>query len=54
MKLSKEARDAFRAVGKKGGKARAKNLTDEQLSEIGRKGAATRWASKREEKALAS
>lgn len=32
-----------RKGGKKGGKARAANLTLEQLSEIGRKGAATRW-----------
>ena len=33
-----------RKGGKKGGKARAANLTAEQLSEIGRKGAAKRWA----------
>lgn len=32
-----------RLGGLKGGKARAKNLTPEQLAEIGRKGAATRW-----------
>lgn len=30
--------------GKKGGKARAKKLSKERLSEIGRKGAAKRWA----------
>lgn len=32
-----------RLGGKKGGAARAKNLTPEQLAEIGRKGAAARW-----------
>ena len=32
-----------RKGGKKGGKARAANLTPEQLSEIGRMGAAKRW-----------
>jgi general stress protein YciG len=32
-----------RRGGLKGGKARAANLTPEQLSEIGRKGAAARW-----------
>ena len=35
-----------RKGGKKGGKARAANLTPEQLSEIGRMGAAKRWASR--------
>jgi general stress protein YciG len=32
-----------RKGGKRGGKARAANLTPEQLSEIGRKGAKARW-----------
>lgn len=32
-----------RLGGLKGGKARAKNLTKEQLSEIGKKGAEARW-----------
>jgi len=32
-----------RKGGKRGGKARAKNLTPAQLSEIGKKGAAARW-----------
>jgi hypothetical protein len=32
-----------RKGGKKGGKARAANLTAEQLAEIGRLGAAARW-----------
>lgn len=30
-------------MGRKGGKARGKNLTKEQLAAIGRKGAQTRW-----------
>lgn len=34
------------ALGRKGGKSRAKNLTAEQLREIGRKGAAKRWEKK--------
>lgn len=33
-------------MGRKGGTARGKNLTKEQLAEIGRKGAQTRWAKK--------
>jgi hypothetical protein len=32
-----------RKGGKKGGKARAANLTPEQLSAIGKKGATARW-----------
>lgn len=35
-----------RKGGLKGGKARAKNLTKEQLSEIGKAGAKARWAEK--------
>jgi general stress protein YciG len=31
------------ALGRKGGKSRAKNLTADQLREIGRKGAEARW-----------
>jgi general stress protein YciG len=38
-----------RKGGKKGGKARAANLTPEQLSEIGRKGAEARWRKKAKE-----
>ena len=34
-------------IGRKGGQERAKNLTAEQLSEIGRKGAEARWGSKK-------
>ncbi|HTC61687.1 MAG TPA: hypothetical protein VK709_02495 [Candidatus Saccharimonadales bacterium] len=33
-------------MGRKGGLARAKNLTKEQIAEIGRKGAMKRWAKK--------
>jgi len=33
--------------GKQGGDARAKNLTPEELSAIGRKGALAMWAKKR-------
>jgi len=35
-----------RKGGKKGGKARAANLTPERLSEIGKKGAKARWEKK--------
>src|SRR5438874_2346078 len=35
--------DESKKYGAQGGKARAKNLTKEQLSEIGRRGALTRW-----------
>jgi general stress protein YciG len=41
MKLNKAAQ----ALGRKGGKNRAKNLTKRALSAIGRKGAAARWKS---------
>jgi hypothetical protein len=34
---------AAKAMGKKGGAARARNLTAEQRQEIARKGAAKRW-----------
>jgi hypothetical protein len=33
-------------MGRKGGTARAKNLTAQRLSEIGKLGAKKRWASK--------
>ena len=39
-----------RLGGKKGGAARARNLTPEQLAEIGRIGAAKRWAKKHKPK----
>ncbi len=38
---------AAKAMGKKGGAARAKALTAEQRQEIARKGAAGRWNQKR-------
>lgn len=34
-------------LGSLGGKARAKKLTKEKLSEIGKKGAVTRWNKKK-------
>lgn len=34
---------AAKALGKRGGKARAKSLTKRELSAIGKKGAAARW-----------
>ena len=39
-------RETGRVGGKIGGKKRAENLTKEQLSEIGKKGAAARWGKK--------
>ena len=49
-RLPPEVLDFFRKQGAKGGKiggaARARNLTPEQLAEIGRKGAAKRWGPK--------
>jgi general stress protein YciG len=33
-------------MGRKGGTARAKNLSKEKLAEIGKKGAKARWAKK--------
>lgn len=37
------------ALGRKGGRSRANNLTPGQLREIGRKGAEARWRKKDEE-----
>lgn len=37
-------------MGRKGGQKRAANLTAEQLSEIGRKGAEARWGPKKKAK----
>jgi hypothetical protein len=42
--LSAEALDFFRKQGAKGGKARKKKLTKEELSEQGRKAVMARWA----------
>lgn len=36
----------IKEVGRRGGKARAKNLTKKQMSAIGKKGAAARWGDK--------
>ena len=38
--------DMAKALGRRGGHARAKNLTKEQLTAIGKKGAKKRWAKK--------
>ena len=42
--MGKKLNEAARAMGRKGGRQRAKNLTAEQRRAIGRKGAAARWA----------
>ena len=42
-KLPVEALDYFREEGRRGGKARLKNLTPAKRSEIARKAAAARW-----------
>jgi hypothetical protein len=42
-KMPAEALDFFRAEGRRGGKARLKNLTPAKRSEIARKAAAARW-----------
>lgn len=41
--MGKEPDEAARALGSKGGKQRAKNLTPEQRREIALKGAEARW-----------
>jgi general stress protein YciG len=43
----------LKEAAKKGGQKRAANLTKEQIAEIGRKGAAVRWAKKRAKKKAA-
>ena len=43
-KLPQEALDFFRKQGARGGRARKKKLTEEQLSEQGRKAVMARWA----------
>lgn len=43
-KLPEEALDFFRKQGARGGKARKKKLTKEELSEQGRKAVMARWA----------
>lgn len=44
MRFSREVREAFGKLGKKGGKARAKALTPEARANIAKQGAAARWA----------
>ena len=44
----------MRGVGKKGGLARAKNLTPEQQSAIGKKAARARWKKYRQAKKAAA
>jgi hypothetical protein len=44
--LREALRTLARELGRKGGAARAKNLTKEALSQIGRAGAKKRWAGK--------
>ncbi len=44
--LREALRTLARELGRAGGTARAKNLSKEALSAIGRKGAAKRWAKK--------
>jgi len=44
--MGKKLNEAARALGRKGGKQRAKSLTPEQRREIARKGAEARWRKK--------
>ena len=44
--MGKELSDAARAMGSKGGKKRAKNLSPERRKEIALKGAKARWSKK--------
>jgi len=44
--MAKKKELTAREMGRKGGTARAKNLSKKQLSEIGRKGGKARWAKK--------
>lgn len=40
--------DAARALGRKGGMARKAKLSDKQLTEIGKHGAAIRWGNRKD------
>lgn len=51
MTSKKERSEAAAVLGRVGGKARAKVLTQEQRSAIARKGAKTRWGAKRKKRA---
>ncbi len=44
--MAKRKSAAAVSLGRKGGQARAKNLSKEQLSAIGKKAAAGRWGKK--------
>jgi hypothetical protein len=44
MATKQEIRNYFAKFGKKGGKARAKNMTPEQRAEGARKASQARWA----------
>jgi len=46
MKKTRRKNAAAVALGRNGGHARAKSLSNQQLSAIGRKGAKARWADK--------
>lgn len=52
LTLAKELAGAAQKLGRKGGKARAKNLTSKQRSEAARKAAAARWAKRDERKEM--
>jgi serine protease inhibitor len=47
MALSKEAREYFVKEGRRGGKARAANLTQQERSDSARKAVEARWAKER-------
>jgi len=49
MMAGKRKNPAAVALGKKGGKARAKKLTAKELSEQGRKAILARWQKQKEE-----
>lgn len=46
IRISKEEREAYAIVGRKGGKAIAKKLGKKGMSDLGKKGAAKRWPTK--------
>jgi general stress protein YciG len=43
-KITKEEREAYAVVGRKGGKAIARKLGKKGMRELGKKGAEKRWA----------
>lgn len=47
LRMSKRKNPAAVALGRRGGKARARKASKKLLSEIGRKGAAVRWKKRR-------